>query len=134
MDALMSRIAGSAEGMGLPGDDGATSTTVWLANQTGMHKGEAAKLVSMARVTTEHTEATRTAWATGGLSTDKARVIMKAIDRLPDWVDDEPRADAEAHLIRLAGEHNIDDLKRLANRVLEVIDPDGADEELGKKL
>ncbi|WP_456695360.1 DUF222 domain-containing protein [Aeromicrobium sp. P5_D10] len=134
LDALMSRIAGSAEGMGLPGDDGATSTTVWLANQTGMHKGEAAKLVSMARVTTEHTEATRTAWATGGLSTDKARVIMKAIDRLPDWVDDEPRRDAEAHLIRLAGEHNIDDLKRLANRVLEVIDPDGADEELGKKL
>ncbi|WP_456694608.1 hypothetical protein, partial [Aeromicrobium sp. P5_D10] len=29
LDALMSRIAGSAEGMGLPGDDGATSTTVW---------------------------------------------------------------------------------------------------------
>ncbi|AXT83815.1 HNH endonuclease [Aeromicrobium sp. A1-2] len=97
-------------------------------------QGEAARLAGLARVSTDHTETTRAAWAAGRLSTDQASVIMKAIDALPDWVDDEPRADAEAHLIALAAEHNLDDLKRLANHVLEVIDPDGADEVLGEKL
>ncbi|MCD9197883.1 HNH endonuclease signature motif containing protein [Aeromicrobium wangtongii] len=132
MDAALSRLAGCAEEMGLAKDDGATSTTVWLANATGISKGEAAKLVSLARVS--GVEATQAAWAAGGLSTDQASVIMKAIDALPDWCGDEERGDAEAHLIRLAGEYGLDDLKRLANRVLEVIDPDGADEHLGEQL
>ncbi|NRQ51307.1 HNH endonuclease signature motif containing protein [Aeromicrobium stalagmiti] len=134
LDALLSRLAGCADDMGLPHDDAATSTTAWMANLTGMSKGEAAKLVGLATVTNGCTEAARAAWAAGEISTDQAGVIMRAIDALPDWVDDAPRADAEAHLIKLAGEHNLDDLKRLANRVLEVIDPDGADEELGKKV
>ncbi len=59
---------------------------------------------------------------------------MKAIDALPDWVDDEPRHHAEVHLIRLAGDYNLDDLKRLANRIIEVIDPDGADQMLGEQV
>jgi hypothetical protein len=134
LDAALSRVAGAADQMGLPADDGATSATAWLAQTTGMAKGEAAKLVGLAKVTTEHTEATRQAWAAGRLGTDQAQVIMKAIDALPDWVGDTERGDAEAHLIALAGRHGLDDLKRLANRVLEVIDPDGADEVLGDKL
>ncbi|QGG42336.1 HNH endonuclease signature motif containing protein [Aeromicrobium yanjiei] len=134
MDAALSRLAGCAEGMGLPKEEGATSTTTWLANSTGISKGEAAKLVAMARVSTSDTETTRKAWASGDLSTDQAGVIMKAIDALPDWCGDQERADAEAHLIALAGQYSLDDLRRLANRVLEVIDPDGADEHLGEQL
>ena len=120
--------------MGLATDDGATSTTTWLSNLTGISKGEAARMVALARVTSDHTEATRAAWAAGRLSTDQAAVIMKAVDALPDWCGDEERRDAEAHLIRLAPEHPLDDLKRLANRVLEVIDPDGFDEHLGEQV
>ncbi|MCD9197457.1 HNH endonuclease signature motif containing protein [Aeromicrobium wangtongii] len=132
LDAALSRLAGCADDMGLAKDDGATSTTVWLAGATGISKGEAAKLVGLARVS--GVQASQAAWAAGDLSTDQAAVIMKAIDSLPDWCGDEERADAEAHLIRLAGEYGLDDLKRLANRVLEVIDPDGADEHLGEQL
>ncbi len=134
LDAVMSELAGCADGMGLPKEDGATSTTAWLANLTGMSKGEASGLVAMANLSTPATEATRAAWAGGQISTQQASVIMKAIDALPDWVDDKPRRDAEAHLILLAGEHNLDDLKRLANRVIEVIDPDGADQMLGEQV
>jgi hypothetical protein len=134
LDAAMSRLVGCADQMGLPKDDGATSATAWLSNRVGMTKGEAAKLVGLSRVTSSSTEATRAAWATGDLSTEQAGVIMRAIDALPDWCGDEERADAQAHLIRLAGQYNLDDLRRLANRVLEVIDPDGADEALGAKL
>ncbi|GAA3513945.1 HNH endonuclease signature motif containing protein [Aeromicrobium panaciterrae] len=131
MDAALTRVAGAADDMGLATDDGATSTTAWLANLTGIHKGEAAKLVGLARVTTEFTGA---AWMRGDVTTEQAGVIMKAIHALPEWVGDEERADAEQHLIELASDHNLDDLKRLANHVMEVIDPDGADEVLGKKL
>ncbi|GAA3515618.1 HNH endonuclease signature motif containing protein [Aeromicrobium panaciterrae] len=131
MDAALARIAGAADDMGLAKDDGATSTTAWLANLTGIHKGEAAKLVGLARVTTD---VTGKAWMRGDVTTDQASVIMKAIHGLPDWVGDTERADAEKHLIALAADHNLDDLKRLANHVMEVIDPDGADEVLGKKL
>jgi hypothetical protein len=134
MDAALSRVAGSAESMGVAKDDGSASTTAWLSQVTGIGKGEASKLVSLAKVTSAETEATRAAWAAGDLSTDQASVIMKAVSALPEWCGEEERRDAEAHLIRLAGEYGLDDLKRLANRVLEVIDPDGADEELGRQL
>lgn len=134
LDAVLSRLAGSAAQTGLPTDDGATSTTAWLANLTGISKPEAAKLVGLAKITTSNTETTRAAWASGQLSTDQARVIMKAIDALPDWCGDTERGDAETHLIALAAQHPLDDLQRLANRVLEVIDPDGADHAIGEKL
>lgn len=131
MDAALARVAGAADDLGLAKDDGASSTTAWLANLTGVSKGDAAKLVGLSRVTTELTGA---AWMRGDVTTDQASVIMKAIDGLPEWVGDEERADAETHLISLAADHNLDDLKRLANHVMEVIDPDGADEILGQKL
>jgi hypothetical protein len=132
LDAALSRLAGCADDMGLPKDDGATSTTAWLAATANMTKGAASKLVGLSR----HSgcEATRAAWAAGRLSTEQASIIIKAIDALPDWVDDQPREDAETHLICLAAQHDLDGLQRLANRVLEVIDPDGFDEHLGEQL
>ncbi|WP_159085860.1 HNH endonuclease signature motif containing protein [Aeromicrobium chenweiae] len=133
LDALMCRLAASADAMGLPKDDGAPSVTAWLASTTGMPKADAAKLAALAR-STSSAETTRAAWAAGEISTDQAKVIMQAIDRLPEWVGEQERTDAEAHLIELAGRHHLDDLRRLANRVLEVIDPDGADEVLGEQV
>jgi hypothetical protein len=134
MDSVMSRLAGCADDLGLPADDGATSATAWLAGVAGITKNAASRLVGLAKASTPETEATRAAWSAGALTTDQAAIIMKAINALPDWVDDRPRADAEAHLIALAAEHDLDGLQRLANRVLEVIDPDGFDEYLGEQL
>jgi hypothetical protein len=132
LDATLSRLAGCADDMGLPKDDGASSTTAWLATTANMGKGAASRLVGLSR--SDGCEATRAAWAAGRLSTEQASIIIKAIDALPDWVDDQPRTDAEAHLICLAGQHDLEGLQRLANRVLEVIDPDGFDEHLGEQL
>ena len=36
LDAVLSRLSGAADDMGLPHEDGATSTTAWLADTTGM--------------------------------------------------------------------------------------------------
>ncbi|MCW2825121.1 MAG: hypothetical protein JWQ91_2038 [Aeromicrobium sp.] len=134
LDALASRLMGSADDMGLATEDGATSTTAWYANLTGVAKHDAGRLMGLARATTARTEATRTGWASGKISTEQAGVIMKAITALPDWCTDEQVAAAEAHLIALAPEHDLHGLKALANRVLEVIDPDGVEDYLGRKL
>ncbi len=86
MDAALARVAGAADDMGLAKDYGKTSTTTWLADLTGISKGEASKLVGLSRVTTKLTNA---AWSIGQITTDQASVIMKAIHGLPDWVGDE---------------------------------------------
>ena len=45
--------------------------------------------------------------------------------RLPDFVDIETRAKAEAQLARLAGEHRPDELARLADKLTDCLHPDG---------
>ena len=136
LDALMARLAGAADSMGLPREDGATSTTAWVANTTGIHKGEASKLSRLGRRLGPESRfaVTGAAWAAGGLSTDQAGVILDALDKLPEHIDHEPLTLAEKVLIEQAAELNLDDLKRAANRVLEHVDPDGADEALGQQV
>jgi hypothetical protein len=91
LDAVLSGLAGCADAMGLPKDDGAASTTAWLSNLTSITKGEATKLVALARVTSDSTAVTRAAWAAGDLSTEQASVIMTAIDALPEWCGETER-------------------------------------------
>jgi hypothetical protein len=134
LDALASRVLGAVESTGLAKDDGAASTTAWFANLTGVARGDASRLVGLARVTTGRTEQTRAAWAAGDLSTEKARVIMRAIDALPAECADDEVAAAEARLIADAAQFNLDDLQRLANRIREVIDPDGFEDELARQV
>ena len=45
--------------------------------------------------------------------------------RLPDFVDIETRAHAEAQLARLAGEHRPDELAKLADKLTDCLNPDG---------
>jgi len=61
-------------------------------------------------------------------------VIIEAVDALPDLVLEAERRAAEEHLLSEAAHHHAQDLKRLARHLLEVIDPDGLDEYLAKRL
>ncbi|MEV3905258.1 DUF222 domain-containing protein [Mycobacterium sp. NPDC050551] len=54
-------------------------------------------------------------------------VIRKFFTRLPPWVDQAPRADAEGDLARWAQGMCPEDLQKLADHLVEVIDPDGAE-------
>jgi len=67
-------------------------------------------------------------------------VIVAAVDRVREKAADAVSADpsiperAEKHLIQLAADHDAKALKALGRHVLEVLDPDAADLQLGKKL
>jgi hypothetical protein len=134
LQALTVRLTAAAEDRGLPREDGCTSPTVWLASTTNVSKREASKLVSLTRLDPTRGTTTRERWASGRLTTEQAHIILKALDALPEWFVDEQHDDAEATLLEHAREFGADDLRRLANRIVEVVDPDSADEIIGAQL
>src|ERR1700729_1930834 len=69
--------------------------------------------------------ATAEAQRNGELGAGHVAVIRSFWHRLPDFVDIETRAKAEAQLARLAGEHRPDELARLADTLTDCLHPDG---------
>jgi Domain of unknown function (DUF222) len=69
--------------------------------------------------------ATAEAQRNGDLGAGHVAVIRGFCHRLPDFVDIETRAKAEAQLARLAGEHRPDELARLADKLTDCLNPDG---------
>jgi hypothetical protein len=61
----------------------------------------------------------------GELGPGHVAVIRGFFHRLPDFVDIETRAKAEAQLARLAGEHRPDELAKLADKLTDCLNPDG---------
>ena len=69
--------------------------------------------------------ATAAAQRNGQLGAGHVAVIRGFVHRLPDFVDIETRAKAEAQLARLAGEHRPDELATLADKLTDCLNPDG---------
>src|SRR6202012_4036949 len=69
--------------------------------------------------------ATAEAQRNGEIGAGHVAVIRSFAHRLPDFVDVETRARAEAQLARLAGEHRPDELARLADTLTDCLHPDG---------
>jgi hypothetical protein len=70
-------------------------------------------------------EATAAAQRNGVIGAGHVAVIRGFFHRLPDFVDIETRAKAEAQLARLAGEHRPDELAKLADKLTDCLNPDG---------
>src|ERR1700734_704824 len=69
--------------------------------------------------------ATAEAQRNGDLGAGHVAVIRTFWHRLPDFVDIETRAKAEAQLARLAVEHRPDELAKLADKLTDCLNPDG---------
>ncbi len=69
--------------------------------------------------------ATAAAQRNGELGAGHVAVIRGFFHRLPDFVDIETRAKAEAQLAGLAGEHRPDELAKLADKLTDCLNPDG---------
>ncbi|MGN6130134.1 MAG: DUF222 domain-containing protein, partial [Nocardioidaceae bacterium] len=79
----------------------------------------------------------RAALAAGVIDVAKARVIMGAVQALTTEHDDLPagtHARAEAHLVDLARSFDVPSLRRFAKRLFEVVCPQAAEVEEGRKL
>ena len=69
--------------------------------------------------------ATAEAQRNGEIGAGHVAVIRSFFHRLPDFVDLETRAKAEAQLARLAAEHRPDELATLADKLTDCLNPDG---------
>ncbi len=129
---LESRALGQAETLDLAGDLGARSLVAWLSRVTRQTRAEAARQVRVAHTLAAH-EQTREAMARGEVHPEQAVVIGRAVDELVGE-HAHHRDLAEKHLLGLAGDHDAHALATLGRRVLEVVDPDGADEHEARLL
>ena len=62
----------------------------------------------------------------GRIGAGHVAVIRSFVHALPDFVDIETRQTAEAQLARLGGEHRPDELSKLADKLLDCLNPDGS--------
>jgi hypothetical protein len=133
--AAQARLLAHAEVVDVAGLVHATSTAAWLRSQVPLTPRQAKRAVSLAKaLDSDRYPATTRALAAGGLMVDQARVIMAAVDALPDRLFADERIRGEAHLVELGKTHDAQQLARLGKHLLEVIDPELAEHELAKQL
>ncbi len=111
------------------------STAAWYASEAAITRKAGRDALRLANRLEGAFHATGRALAAGHVNADQALVIITAVDALPDFVVEHERREAEQHLVERALEgHHAVSLRALGQRLLEVIDPDGLDEYLAKKL
>jgi hypothetical protein len=129
--ALINQLAGQADATELGG-----KLAPALANRLRITRAEASRRIHEAADLGERTAvtgeplppilpATAEAQRNGDLGGGHVAVIRGFFCRLPDFVDLETRAKAEAQLARLAGEHRPDELAKLADKLTDCLNPDG---------
>ena len=107
----------------------------WLAPRVQADHGPTKAQLKVAEAIDQRWHRVGAALRGGGCSYEQARVIVKALDELPrEEVGNELLAKAEAHLIAQAAHFTPKELKRLGDKILEVIAPDTYDDQERKNL
>lgn len=140
LSELMARVVAGADRRDLPTHDGAPSLTDWLRLRTKVTGVQAAAMTRHAKATAPDGDDralwrfTGRAWAAGTITADQAVAITTALDKLSDEVPMIVKRAAERDLVERAKDLQLEQTRRLANHVVEVVDPDGADAHLAKML
>ncbi|MDQ3484596.1 MAG: HNH endonuclease [Actinomycetota bacterium] len=134
LDESIARLVGQVDDRDLARQAGASSTRAHLIATHRLSAGAAAGLVSQARSMSDRTSLTRRAWAAGLVNAEQAVVIGAAIDKLSAHVSDDGAAAGQANLVAKAQTRTHTQLQILANHLVEVVDPDNADQILAEQL
>src|SRR5262245_4196047 len=98
------------------------ATVLGLETRTSHREAGAAERLGAARG--DRWTGVGDAVAAGSITWEQAGVLVRSLDDLPDDLDPELLAKAEAHLVTEAGHFERTALRRLGRRVLEVVAPD----------
>ena len=129
---LQLRLMAAADDMAAR--DGARDPAGWIAHRARLDRRDARRRQRLARALDTRWHRVREALRDGHLNLDQADVICRSLEELPDDLDAAMVQKAEKHLIACAFEHDPRELRALGRKVLEVLDPDAADEHEGKLL
>ncbi|MCW2817859.1 MAG: hypothetical protein JWR42_646, partial [Marmoricola sp.] len=127
LEAIRLAALAEADRTGATGAEASASAAEWVAGATRQRRTHARADLKLAESLEQH-QRVAAGMAAGVVNPDQARVITRALDRLPAAgqfaVTDDQRDAAEVHLVRLAAVHDAKDLELLGARVFEVIAPD----------
>ncbi|WP_341927448.1 DUF222 domain-containing protein [Nocardioides psychrotolerans] len=113
---------------------GASSVAAWWAHESRLTPVEAHRRVTHAVAVEDHHPEVGAALAAGGLRPEQARVVVDAVDALPDDVDPQVVDQARAHLLAEAAHHDAKALRVLGKRVLDVVAPEVGEAQLAQQL
>ena len=116
------------DGRGLAVAQGASSTVVWLRERMRMSAGAARRLVELAAAVDAGPAVVREGLAAGVLSLEQAQVVTRAVAVLPAEVGPAVVDKAAAALVGYAGEYEPVALRRLGERILQVVAPEVAEQ------
>ena len=107
LESVRLQVLAEADRTGATGAEASASAAEWVAHRTRQRRVHARSDLRLAQALEHHT-ATAEAMATGEVNPDQARVIVRAVDRLPtagDFaVEATQRVAAEEHLVGLAAD------------------------------
>lgn len=124
LEALTMRVLAAADDVA--DAHGAAQVADWLAVETRTTRRVTRADLRLARALEQHA-CVEDALRAGGIRTDQARMIVEAIDALPERVEDEIRDEARVALLDLAARHDARDLKQLGKRILDIVAPEVAE-------
>ncbi|NYG53931.1 HNH endonuclease signature motif containing protein [Nocardioides perillae] len=127
--ALELTTVAAADRAGVGDATGATSTGAHWAKLTHQTRAKSVTLVRHAAALEARHGTVLAAMSTGGVLPEQAEVIARAVDALPvDRVGVAVVDAARAHLLELAALFDAVELKRLGDRILDVVAPEIADD------
>ncbi len=121
LEALTMRVLASAHDVA--DAHGAAQVADWLAVETRTTRRAARADLALAQALERHATV-GDALGAGVVRSDQARVIVEAVDALPERVELDIRDRARAALLDLAAQHDARDLKQLGKRILDTVAPE----------
>src|SRR4051794_4862356 len=103
---LRLRVLAGADRNDVADRTGASSTAAWLAHETRQDRPAAHADLRLALALDGGFTATRDALAGGRVDLAQARVIVRAVQQVPESVGQADRDRAEKHLVHLAADHD----------------------------
>jgi hypothetical protein len=124
VEAVKLKVLAGADKAGTAADGGFTGTESWVARHTTVSRTTAAREVALATQLAAGHDATAAALDQGLVSPGHAAVILSAGRDLPKGVSDAQRQQVEATLVEKAQRYDPDQLRRIARRAIEAVEPD----------
>ena len=124
LESYKLKLVAAADSAGVAEDAGFTSAGAWLAKTTTVSRADAARQVALATELGSGHDATAEALDAGLVSPDHAAVIVRATGQLPTGVTTEQRQVVETALVAKAARFSADQLRRIARRAIEAVEPD----------
>jgi hypothetical protein len=124
LESYKLKLVAAADKAGTAQNAGFTDTNAWVARTTTVSRSDAARQVALAGELQSGHDATAEALDSGLVSPGHAAVIVQATGQLPETVSDEQRQVVEAGLVEQASRYSPDQLRRVARRAIEAVEPD----------